>query len=460
MEASLTDPEVPLRGLLQRASLSPEQFAKRLNVQASELGLKHRIDQKTPYKWFRGAVPRQPWPALAAHLLSATLGIDVSSEDLGWGTRSADLLCVPADIGLALPWTNEGALSAATEVMDGAAMDRRIFLSLTGGALTTPAFDWLIARPADDASRVAGRRIKDVHVDNIEEQTAQLRRMDDQLGGGATLALVRAQVRHVVELLRDGSYTSSVGYRLNGAAAELMRLAGWLSYDAGRNPMAQRYWLAALHAAHAAGDRAVGANVLGFMSLQAWHAGQNSDAVKLAAAAKHHYSGSSPRVQAIVDLRVAMAYSGVKEERSCRAAIDAAYGALRDTGHEAPEPDWAYWQDEANVNEQIGSCYLQQGDWNRAQGHFRAALRMQDPSFVRQKAFRHAALAMAYIGGGDPERACNAATRATEILSEDVISERCVGFVREVQVALRPYRRVPAVLEFNERVNTLFGAAA
>jgi tetratricopeptide (TPR) repeat protein len=456
----LADPDVPLRALLQRASLSPEQFAKRLNAQASELGLKHRIDQKTPYKWFRGAVPRQPWPTLAAHLLSRTAGIEVSPEDLGWGTGNADMLCVPADVGLVVPWTVDGALCAATEIMDGAAMDRRIFLSLTGGALTAPAFEWLIANPIDDASRVAGRRIKDVHVDNIEEQTAQFRRMDDQLGGGATLALVRAQVRHVVELLRDGSYTSSVGTRLTGAAGELMRLAGWLSYDAGRNPLAQRYWLAALHAAHAAGDRAAGANVLGFMSLQAWHAGQHGDAVKLAAAAKHSYSGSCPRVQAIVDLRVAMACSGVREERSCRSAIDAAYDALRSTGHETPEPGWAYWQDEANVNEQIGSCYLEMGDWNRAQGHFRAALRMQDSSFVRQRAFRHTSLALAYAGGGEPERACNAATRATEILSDDVLSDRCVGFVRQVQVALRPYRRLAVVSEFNERVTELFGVAA
>jgi tetratricopeptide (TPR) repeat protein len=456
----LTDPEVPLRALLQRACLSPEQFAKRLNVQASELGLKHRIDQKTPYKWFRGAVPRQPWPALAAHLLSATLGIEVSSEDLGWGAGNTDVLCVPADVGLALPWTTEGALTAATEVMDGTAMDRRIFLGLTGSALTTPAFDWLIARPADDPSRVAGRQIKDAAVDNIEQQTAQLRRMDDQLGGGATLALVRAQVRHVVELLRDGSYTASVGTRLNAAAAELMRLAGWLSYDADRNPLAQRYWLAALHAAHAAGDRAIGANVLGFMSLQAYHAGQHGDAVKLAAAAKQRYTGTSPRVQAIVDLRVAMAYSGVREDRSCRAAIDAAYEALRNIGPDAPEPDWAYWQDEANVNEQIGTCYLKQCDWSRAQNHFRAALRLADPSFVRQKAFRHTNLALAYVGGGDPERACHTATRAIDILAEDVISERCVGFVRQVQVALRPYRRLAVVTEFNERANTLFGAAA
>ena len=133
-------PRTALRALLQRASLSPEQFAKRLNVQASELGLKHRIDQKTPYKWFRGAVPRQPWPTLAAHLLSGTLGIEVSPEDLGWGTGNADMLCVPADTGLVVPWTVDGALCAATEIMDGAAMDRRIFLSLTGGAYNDSGF--------------------------------------------------------------------------------------------------------------------------------------------------------------------------------------------------------------------------------------------------------------------------------------------------------------------------------
>ena len=100
------------------------------------------------------------------------------------------------------------------------------------------------------------------------------------------------------------------------------------------------------------------------------------------------------------------------------------------------------------------------GDWNRAQNHFRAALRMQDSSFVRQRAFRHTSLALAYAGGGEPERACNAATRATEILSEDVLSDRCVGFVRQVQVALRPYRRLAVVSEFNERVTELFGVAA
>lgn len=37
-------------------------------------------------------------------------------------------------------------------------LDRRSFLLLTGAALTTPAHEWLIARPLDDVSRSAGRK--------------------------------------------------------------------------------------------------------------------------------------------------------------------------------------------------------------------------------------------------------------------------------------------------------------
>lgn len=37
-----------LRVLLQRAALSPERFAYRLNRRAGQLGLPARIDRKTP----------------------------------------------------------------------------------------------------------------------------------------------------------------------------------------------------------------------------------------------------------------------------------------------------------------------------------------------------------------------------------------------------------------------------
>lgn len=339
-------------------------------------------------------------------------------------------------------------------------MDRRVFLGLTGGALTAPALDWLLAQPVRDLHGFKGRRIHAVHVDSIEELTAHLRRMDDQFGGGAVLNLVRAQVRYVVDLLRDHSYTESVGARLHGAAAELLRLAGWLSFDSGYQPQAQRYWLAALHSAHAAGDRAVGANVLGFMSCQAKDLELYDDAIKLSEAARRGYAGASPRVKAILNLRAAQAYAQIGDVATCRAAIDSAYDSLRDSAPETGDPSWSYWLDEAQANEQIGYCFLRLEDWGRARSHLRSALRLQGNPDTREGALRQALLAITYAREGEPERACQAGVKASDILAKDVDSDRCVGHIRNVQAALNPYRKVPAVAEFNERVDQLFGVPA
>jgi hypothetical protein len=65
---------------------------------------------------------------------------DVDSAEAGWA-RSDGVFGVPADTGLNLPWTAAGALDAAEEVTDTGSMDRRVFVHLTGGALTTPAHE-------------------------------------------------------------------------------------------------------------------------------------------------------------------------------------------------------------------------------------------------------------------------------------------------------------------------------
>lgn len=78
----------------------------------------------------------------------------------------------------------------------------------------------------------------------------------------------------VVDVLDRSTYTAVVGQRLYALAAELGRMAGWASFDAGLHAAAQRYWLAALHAAHAAADRLLGANILKSMSLQCYDFGR------------------------------------------------------------------------------------------------------------------------------------------------------------------------------------------
>jgi tetratricopeptide (TPR) repeat protein len=380
----------------------------------------------------------------------------------GWSESGLGVSEVPASTGLALPWTAAGAINATAEVLVlESGMDRRVFISLSGSALTEPALDWLIAPPAADVAHSQGTRpVLDEHVDNIEQLTGQLRGMDDQFGGGAVLTLAQSQAGYVLDLLRNYSYSESVGTRLHGAAAETLRLAGFLSFDTGRHAQAQRYWLAALRAAHAAGDRSVGANVLAFMSHQAKDLELYGEAIRLAEVARQGYGGQSPRVRAMVNLRAAQAYASAGEAKPCRAAIDLAYDALRGQPATSGEPAWCYWMDEAMTNELVSGCYMRLEDWGRAQSHLQTALRLQTDPVSREAALRRANLATTYARQGDVEHACQVGEQAVEILATKVDSPRCVGKVRRLQAALSPYRKVAVVNDFNERVRTRLGVPA
>ena len=453
-----TEHGTPLAALLAALGWTPERLAHRLNAFAQRNGLPDRIHPKTPYKWVtttktgkRPQPPRPPWPSLTAALLTEVLRREVTLAELGWPADATE--AVSADSGLVVTWNAAGTLRALRAVTEAGAMDRRLFLMLVGSAATSPAHEWLIAHPAADSSRSSGARVPMKVVDHLDQITARLRRMDDQLGGGQLLDLVHQHLRYVTGMLDTRSYTDAVGRRLHGTAAELLRLAGFISFDAGLHPRAQRYWIAALHAAHAAGDRALGANVLGFWSCQAKDIGQVREAVTLAETARAGYRGATPQVTAILQLRAAEAHANDGAVTPTRQAIDAAFDALTGTGSSSGPPDWCYWMDEAQAHAQAGYCYLKLGDHTRARSHLRHGLSLQDATYSREGALRHALLATTYLQQQRPEldQAVSHGGRALGALSGEVDSARCVGHLSRLLDGLAPYRRSAAVAEFLDR---------
>lgn len=440
-----------LAGVLTELGWTPAVLARRLNCFAALHGRGERVHAKTPYKWLRGDRPRSPWPALAAALLTGELGSLVTTADLGWD--GADVEAVSAVSGLVLPWTVAGSLQAAQVVTDAGSVDRRILLTLLGAAACAPAHEWLIARPDVGVARSFGLPLPVGVVDDLDDIVGRLRRMDDQLGSGTLLHLVRAHLRHVVDLLDQRRYPDSVGRRLHATAGELMRLGGWLSFDSGHHPQAQRYWVAALHAAHAAGDRALGANVVGSMSLQAKDLGQPRESVTLAETARAGYPGATPRIAAICDLRAAEAYACDRATTDCRRALDSAFDRLGDAPSSSGEPGWCYWLDEAQAHAMAGFCYLRLQDWGRARQHLRTALRLQDLSCAREGSLRHILLAQTYLRQDRPEvdHAVSLASQAVETLTGEVDSARCVGHLARLVGDLAPYRRRPAVRQLTDQ---------
>ncbi|WP_231931388.1 tetratricopeptide repeat protein [Micromonospora echinospora] len=435
--------------LLAEAGWQPEQLARRLNECAERHGRPERLHIKTPYKWKKGDVPRSPWPLLTTVLLAEQLQRPITLDDLGWPDDGFE--AVPASAGLELPWSPAGALQAGEVVNESEGMmHRRMFLTLLGSALTSPAHEWLIAQPSRAVASTAGRPLSPGVVDHLDAVTASLRRMDDHLGGGQTLGLVRQHLSTVVGVLRDRRYTDSVGRRLHATAGELLRLAGWLSFDDGHHSRAQRFWIAGLYQAHAAGDRGLGANILGFMSCQAKDLGQLRQAVTLAETARSSYPDTSPKVSTILDLRAAEAYANNRSVADTRRALDSAFDRLNDNRPEHGDPDWSYWINEAQAHAQAGYCYVKLKDWPRARDHLRAALRLQENEYTREGALRNALLATTYVQQAHPDldKALALGDQAVQTLTGQVTSARCIKHVRNLVGALGPYRRTPAVRRF------------
>lgn len=359
--------------------------------------------------------------------------------------------------GLILPWTAGGGLRAARVLTDADGMQRRMFLTALGATMTAPAHEWLIAEAATDVARRSGSGLPADVLDELDLITAGLRRMDDQLGGGSLRSMVGVQLRTVIDLLENRRYDTSTGRRLHAAAAELARLGGFLAFDGGRHAQAQRYWVAALHGAHAAGDRGLGANILGFMSCQAKDLGQKRQAVTLAETARAGYPATAPRVQAILDLRAAEAYAVDADLTRTRRAVDDAFNRFSDPSPDHGEPGWAYWLDITHAHGQAGYCYLRLGQWDRARTHLRAALAAQGGTPSREGALRQVLMATTYVRQSQPDldQAVEVAGRAVDTLTGQVSSARVSGHLARLTEYFAPFRRTPTVEAFLTRAREL-----
>jgi tetratricopeptide (TPR) repeat protein len=237
-------------------------------------------------------------------------------------------------------------------------------------------------------------------------------------------------------------------------------LAGWLSFDSGHHPQAQRYWVAALHAAHAAGDRALGGNIVGFMSAQAIDLHQVREAVTLAATARAGYPGATPRVAAVLDLRNAQAHAHDRALNESRRALDSAFDRLGDIAPSSGEPGWCYWLDESQAHSMAGLCYLRLEQWSRARQHLHTALRLRDSSYPREGVQSQIMLAKTYLRQAQPEvdHAVSLAARAVDTLTGEVDSTRCVGHLNSLMRDFAPYRRRFAVRQLAEQAAVLTSA--
>ncbi|MFF5610583.1 hypothetical protein ACFY65_30065 [Streptomyces cellulosae] len=460
-----------------RSGWSKGELARQVNRRARQLGANHiSTDTSRVRRWLDGENPREPIPRILSELFSERFGVVVSVEDLGLRTTRP----APSATGVDLPWTGPQAVALLSEFSRSDLMlARRGFLGSSlalsaGPSLIEPMQRWLVpspssplARPEPDVAPSSARargRLSKPELDLLETTTVMFRQWDAQCGGGLRRKAVVGQLHEVTDLLQEPQPDATTK-RLFKVAAELAELAGWMSYDVGLQPTAQKYFVLALHAAKEAGDRPLGSYVLSNMSRQMIHLGRPEDALELIHLAQYGSRDcASPRVQSMLYAMEARAYANMGQPGRCKRAVRMAEDTFAEAGEwDEPDPDWIRFFSEAELYAENSHSFR---DLAYVAGRSPTYASLAEPLMKRavelfgkeggehQRSYALNLIGMAtvHLLQREPEQSTVLATEAIKA-AKKVRSERVNTRIRKtVDTAVRDFGELAEVVELTERL--------
>ena len=463
----------PLTSWFVRSGWSKGELARQVNRRARQLGAHHvSTDTSRVRRWLDGEQPREPIPRILSELFSERFGCVVSVEDLGLRTARQS----PSATGVDLPWTGPQTVALLSEFSRSDLMlARRGFLGTSlglsaGPSLIEPMQRWLVPGPSAhqpepepaSASRHQGR-LSRPELELLESTTAMFRKWDAQCGGGLRRKAVVGQLHEVTDLLQEPQPETTTR-KLFKVAAELAELAGWMSYDVGLQPTAQKYFVLALHAAKEAGDKPLGSYVLSSMSRQMIHLGRPEDALELIHLAQYGSRDcASPRTQSMLYAMEARAYANMGQPGKCKRAVRMAEDIFADADEwDEPDPDWIRFFSEAELYGENSHSYrdlayvagrsptyasLAEPVMQRA-----VELFAKDGEHQRSYALNLIGMATVHLLQREPERSTVLAEQAMHI-AKKVRSERVNTRIRKtVYTAVRDFGDLAEVVDLTDKL--------
>ncbi|MFF2504713.1 hypothetical protein ACFVTY_15260 [Streptomyces sp. NPDC058067] len=455
-----------------RSGWSKGELARQVNRRARQLGANHiSTDTSRVRRWLDGENPREPIPRILSELFSERFGCVVAVEDLG--LRAAHQS--PSVSGVDLPWTGPQTVALIGEFSRSDLMlARRGFLGSAlalsaGPALIEPMQRWLVPTPgapvaeAEPSTLGRGHRLSKPELDLLESTTVMFRQWDAQCGGGLRRKAVVGQLHEVTDLLQEPQAEATTK-RLFKVAAELAELAGWMSYDVGLQPTAQKYFVLALHAAKEAGDKPLGSYILSSMSRQMIHLGRPDDALELIHLAQYGSRDcASPRTQAMLYAMEARAYANIGQPGKCKRAVRMAEETFHDADDwDEPDPDWIRFFSEAELHGENSHSYR---DLAYVAGRSPTYASMSEPlmrravelfgkdsEHQRSYALNLIGMATVHLLQREPEQSTVLAEQAM-VIAKKVRSERVNTRIRKtVDTAVRDFGDVAEVAHLTDQL--------
>ncbi|MGW2637975.1 transcriptional repressor NsdA [Streptomyces sp. NPDC001348] len=457
-----------------RSGWSKGELARQVNRRARQLGANHiSTDTSRVRRWLDGENPREPIPRILSELFSERFGCVVSVEDLGLRAARQS----PSVSGVDLPWTGPQTVALLSEFSRSDLMlARRGFLGTSlglaaGPSLVEPMQRWLVPSPSAPVPHQAGPaaeprrpgRLSKPELELLGTTTVMFRQWDAQCGGGLRRKAVVGQLHEVTDLLQEPQ-SETTARKLFQVAAELAELAGWMSYDVGLQPTAQKYFVLALHAAKEAGDKPLGSYVLSSMSRQMIHLGRPDDALELIHLAQYGSRDcASPRTQAMLYAMEARAYANMGQPGKCKRAVRMAEDTFAEADEwDDPDPDWIRFFSEAELHAENSHSYrdlayvagrsptyasLAEPLMQRA-----VELFAKDHEHQRSYALNLIGMATVHLLRREPEQCAVMASQAMQV-AKKVRSERVNTRIRKtVDTAVRDYGDLAEVVELGQQL--------
>ncbi|MBB4949477.1 transcriptional regulator with XRE-family HTH domain [Kitasatospora gansuensis] len=392
------------------------------------------------YAWERPtARPPSEWSQL---LMAEALGVDPEHVTaLGWpywlpGTEAP------------LPLGTGATVAALREAQRRAMLNRRTLLGLAPAAMITLSQQWATLDPALAATATDGRTVDPEFAGWLETSVHQLTSLataDRQ----HTAPLLDSYYDTVVGLLESASYSEQTGVRLQLLASSLAQTIGWHQFDHEHHSAAARYWTAALHAAHHAGDTDRGAGILSDLAYQSMWLGQGAPAVEVLDHALTRTQDSTAR--SLLNLRRARALAMTGEARACRRALDAAEHSLNVATTAAPA--WCSWMSPADLAVDSGRCLIDLSEPGPAHRQITEGVTLLPTARDKTRAVFLAYEAESLLRQGEVDQGASTAHQAL-LLARHTGSTRCIRQISDLAPALSGHQHVEGVGQFIDAVRS------
>ncbi len=434
-----TQPNDRLASVMHEAALSHKALARAVREAATRRGEASSADHTSVSRWLAGMQPRRPTPELIAEALSMRLHRRVTMAEIGM-ERAPDRR---EDVGLDYPDDPTETTALLARLWRADLDDVRSIAEITPEAAAWAAASrkWLV-RP-DEEPALGGRgerRVGAADLPAIRATITAFSILDGHFGGGnARSALIQYLHNELLPMLL-GRYSDQVGRQLHAIVAEALLQAAWMTYDVGRQGLAQRYFVQALRLAQAAGDVLLAGSILDAMSHQATFLGRHRMAAELARSARAGTRGAAtPTLTAhFLAMEARAAAAGGDQAATMRLLSEAV--RVFERSQRGNDPDWIAYFDDAELAAEFGHCFRDIGRGSDAVSYADRALAAARGMSSRSDFFVTMVRADGLLASGELEQACATAAEALDF-GRPIKSARCVEYLRTFRTHLAPHAK-------------------